>query len=268
MKIDISTFGEIVRTTKTDDFYNCPFCSDTSGHLGLHRNRGVYHCFRCNASGIISELPYDLKNFHSLVQEKLNGKQELFTTINQLELPRSFTRLNSGYTRPYRYLNRREITEYEMAKYSIGFCYEGFFANRIIVPIYYGSRLKYFVGRTYVNAIPKYTNAPIAKDDLVFKTFDQPVKEAVICEGIFDALKIGKVMPAIALLGKTISDGQLKRLLREKINKFIIMLDDDAKVDAFNIYQRLSLYRPCSLKLISEKDPGEMSIAQIREILQ
>lgn len=32
---------------------NCPFCGDTGGHLWINRNKGLYHCFRCGASGRI-----------------------------------------------------------------------------------------------------------------------------------------------------------------------------------------------------------------------
>ena len=50
-------------TNENDDEYTvrCPICGDSQkhlnkGHMGINKKTGIYHCFRCNASGRIENL--------------------------------------------------------------------------------------------------------------------------------------------------------------------------------------------------------------------
>lgn len=263
MKIKISGLGQIIRKTKTDDFYNCPFCDDDKGHLGVSRRKGIFHCFHCNASGKVEDLRPSLNEFNIKIKERLEQKEEIIENRIKLELPESFRKIISSYNLPYEYLSKREIISEEINKYNIGHCTKGLFAQRIIIPIYEHEELIYFVGRTYINANPRYMNSPTPKRGIIFKTFEGKVEEAIICEGIYDALRIGKVYPTISILGKVADKEQIKKISK-LTNKARIMLDNDAYKEGFLLYNQLNVFISTKIIFINKKDPGEMNIEEIK----
>ena len=68
----------------------------------------------------------------------------------------SFPRASIGmkmtpiYKVPYNYLKKRNVTDEMMEKFNIGFCYEGEYKNRIIIPSYDDAgTLNYFTARSW-----------------------------------------------------------------------------------------------------------------------
>ena len=109
------------------------------------------------------------------------------------------------------------------------------------------------------------SNAP--KDEIVFKTFDNRVDKAIVCEGIFDALRIGKVFPAISILGKVLNGSKQILEIVKSTKEAYMILDKDAEKDGFKAAMILNYYIPTKVMFIKEKDPGEMSLKQIEELL-
>jgi DNA primase len=78
-------------------------------------------------------------------------------------------------------------------KYNIGYCEEGRYNNRIIVPSYDANgELNYFIARDInPNSKKKYDAPKCNKNELIgleyFINWDVPV---ILCEGIFDAIAI------------------------------------------------------------------------------
>lgn len=268
MRINLSGLGEIVRKTKSDDFYQCPFCDDDKGHLGVSRNKGIFHCFKCNASGRIRDLKPSLNEFTERVKERLEPRETIVTTPTELELPESFRYITCDRSnRAFRYLIDRRIDEEEIERYDIGQCISGFFAHRIIIPIYEKEKLTYFVGRTYMNAVPRYMNSPTPKKGIIFKTFETRVSEAIIVEGIYDALRIGKWFPTIALLGKIADKEQLIKI-EALATRTKVMLDNDAHREGFNLYNQLNNFMHTKVIFINQKDPGELTKEEVYAYLQ
>ena len=85
------------------------------------------------------------------------------------------------------FLHNRGLTYKDILKYGIGYCSEGLYGNRVIVPAYDSDgQLNYFVGRDFYNSKMKYKNPPIPKDVIGFDLYinwDEPI---VLCEGVFD----------------------------------------------------------------------------------
>jgi len=269
--MNLSQLGEPLRKKgKYQVFFSCPCHDDESGHLGVHIKKGIYHCFKCGTSGRIKNLEISLSEFETIVQEKLRpdqGRTDLLSKASPpLELPREYKLVSLQSGLPFRYLNKRLVTTEELLQYHIGYCSTGIFQERIIVPIYEQHKLVYFVGRTYTGREPKYMNAPVEKGHIVFKTFNDRVEEAIVCEGIFDALRIGKVIPAISLLGKVASKYQIQTI-RQLTNSAIVMLDSDANVEAFKLYSLLRMYMPTRILMIDKHDPGSMTIEQLKEVI-
>jgi len=277
MKLSFSGLGEYKRRRGDYQFmFNCPFHEDTNFHLGVNTKKGIYHCFKCNMSGRLSDIEIPLSSFQDRVKEILGEKPGQGRAITSFQAsPRialtckvslpgesKIVSLQSGL--PYRYLKLRRVTDKEIIKYKIHYCSEGLFHDRIIIPIYNIDKvLIYFVGRAYLNLNPKYLNAPVPKEEIVYRTELETTDEVVVCEGIFDALRIGKVKPAVALLGKVASRKQINLITSHVRRLIYVMLDSDAKQEAFILYNQLSYYKKTRLILLDKKDPGSLQTEEL-----
>jgi len=268
-RLDLTFLGEPVRKKGKQLFFNCPFHEDNEGHLGIDTRRGIYHCFKCNCSGKIKELEQPLSEFKNKIEIFLNGSpEENKKQQEQLNFPEGIRLLKEDSGLPYRYMKDRDVTVEEIKKYDIRYCNSGTFMDRIIIPIYTNNNLSYYVGRTYLNKEPKYMNAPVPKAGNIFKTFNKKVDKAIICEGIFDALKIGKLFPAISILGKVLNGSEQIVSILKYTKEAYVMLDSDANKDGFIAANLLNYYIPTHVMFIKgKKDAGEMTIKELKEIL-
>ena len=265
-RITLNGLGEPVRKKGHQLFYNCPFHEDNKGHFGVDTKRGIYHCFKCGVSGRIKDLDTPLLEFKEKIEEFLYGEKKE-EAKDLLTLPKEFKLVDRKSGMPYTYLRDREVTKQEIRNYKLGYCSSGVFQDRIIVPIYEGDKLKYYVGRTYTNRQPKYLNAPVDKGGAIFKTFKGKVDRSIICEGIFDAIRIGKLFPAIALLGKVVNGSpQIASILKSTKEAFV-MLDRDAESQGFFASHVLNYYLKTHVMFIKDKDPGSMSLKDLKEML-
>ena len=136
------------------------------------------------------------------------------------------------------YLDRRGVTSLEIIKYQIGYCEEGPYKHKIIVPSYdeYGM-LNYFVGRSFYDTSFKHKNPNVSKDVVGFEMFinwDLPI---VICEGVFDAMAIR--MNSIPLFGKSPQSELQKKIISKGVRKVYLALDSDAFKNSLRFAEEL-----------------------------
>ena len=229
--------------------YWSPFVSHHKPKLQINIVTGKWHCWVSNAGG------------HNLFQlfKKLNATREQFTELGtivgdkpykkrnddsekknkQVELPKEFLSLSYKHPSPvYRhaisYLQKRGITYEDILKYGIGYCDEGLYTNRIIIPSYdEDGQLNFFVGRDIFESKMKYRNSPTQKDIIGFDLFinwDEPI---VLCEGVFDAMAIKR--NAIPLFGKTVPKLLMKKIYEKCVKSIYILLDRDALKDSIKM---------------------------------
>ena len=156
------------------------------------------------------------------------------------------------------YLKRRGITKGDILRYGIGYCDEGLYSNRVIIPSYNSDgELNYFVGRDIYKGGMKYKNPPISKNIIGFDLFinwDEPI---VLCEGVFDAIAIKR--NAIPLFGKTVPKLLMKKIYEKCTNTIYILLDRDAIKDSIKMIDGfmkngINVY----FVNIKEDDPSDM----------
>ena len=104
---------------------------------------------------------------------------------------------------PLNYLRKRGINSADILKWKIGYCEDGEYRNRIIIPSFNrDGNCNYFVARAWTKDWLKYKNPPASKN-VVFNelmiNWDEPI---VLVEGIFDAIIADNSIP---LLGSTLS---------------------------------------------------------------
>lgn len=245
--------------------FSCPVCSydikgldhlDGKGNLEVNYRDEVYKCWSCSEThDTHGHLHYLVRKYGSLKQLKryellmpeTPGEKEK-RIYKKVKLPKeyhSFKNASKGlkmtpiYKVAYNYLRDRNITDEMIDKFSIGFCYDGKYANRIIIPSFdIDECLNYFIARSYEKKpFRKYDNPEAEKQIIIFNEYlinwDLPIN---VVEGPFDHIFVENSIP---MLGKKMSD-LLFSLLYNKAKRVNIILDGDAWANTEKLYEQLN----------------------------
>ena len=242
--------GKIV--SKDEAMFVCPFSHHRKPKLAVNLTTQRWQSWiDTNAKGrsifaLFKRLQVPSNYFAELSKiVKLPKSMKLADTEKQyVSLPYEFKRLTEthkdfSYTKAMNYLKNRGIESYDIERYDIGYCSDGDFAGRIIVPSFdVDNKLNYFLARDFTGtAYLKYKNPTVSKDVVVFENqvdFSEPL---VFCEGVFDAIAIRR--NAIALLGKNIPSKLKMRLIEHGVKEVSIVLDNDAYKNALSMSESL-----------------------------
>jgi len=231
--------------------FDCPECDEDKhkGNLEINYGTHVYHCWACGISGPLGKL-IDLygnkkhKKVYKLFQpEDLKPKEK---KKEKLKLPKSFTLFKDSSEiypvrkQAYNYLKGRGITDDIIEKYNIGFCDDGSFSGRIIIPSYdKEGELNYFIARSWdPRTKAKYKNPTAEKDKIIFnESLIDWKKDITLVEGAFDSVFVPN---SIAMLGKHLSELLFETLYKKAKKNIIIATDGDAWEAGLKIYNELN----------------------------
>jgi len=262
--------------------YWSPFTSHHKPKLQINIQTQKWHCWISNQGG------------HKLFQlfRKLNANKEQYDELKDivgetkslssfkskvkektLHLPKEFHPLWNGGNNIIKrhalsYIAKRGMSMADIIRYNIGYCSEGLYANRIIIPSYdCDGNINYFVGRDIYSGNYKYKNPPVPKDIIGFDLFinwDEPI---VLCEGVFDAMAIKR--NAIPLFGKTIPNKLMKKIYEKQTKTIYILLDSDAIKDAIKITDKLmkNSINVYFVKL-KDEDPSDMGFEKVTNLIK
>lgn len=189
---------------------------------------------------------------------------------DQVELPKEFKPLykptNSyKYKHAMNYVLGRGIRPADIVKYNIGYCEEGEYEDKIIIPSYdEKGKLNFFVGRSFYQTQYKHKNPKVSKDIVGFDllvNWDTPI---ILCEGAFDAIAIRR--NAIPLFGKSIQSELEKKIIGNTVKKLYIVLDSDAISNAIGLAKKFMSYGiDTHLVDLGNEDPSEMGYERINK---
>ena len=257
---------------KLDEYmYWSPFVSHHKQKLQVNIKTQKWHCWVSNTGGrtlfqLLKKINASHKHFdelRELVGDTPRYKKKSNSKVNDVvQLPTEFKPLwNGGDSIVKRhslsYLYKRGIDDSDILKYNIGYCDEGSYSNRIIIPSYDSDgTLNFFVGRDFYSSKMKYRNSPTSKDIIGFDLFinwDEPI---ILCEGVFDAMAFKR--NAIPLFGKTVMKTLQKKIIDFGVKTIYLGLDNDAIEDAVKISDNF-INNGVKVKLMEfkEKDPSE-----------
>ena len=161
-------------------------------------------------------------------------------------------------------LNRGFRVE-DIVKYNIGYCEEGEYRDKVIIPSYdERGKLNFFVGRSFYQTQYKHKNPKVSKDIIGFDllvNWDTPI---ILCEGVFDAIAIRR--NAIPLFGKSIQSELEKKIIGNSVKKLYICLDSDALKNALGLAKKFMSYGiQTHLVDLGDDDPSELGYKKINE---
>ena len=231
--------------------FNCPFCvenrgdPDTKGHLFVNERYGIYHCYRCGASGKIDsddnsgyspEVAASNEDLLKSMEEVLSEEKEMIDIL----IPRKKA-LEDISARHY--LNGRGLTDEMIDLYDlrVGGIYSNLLGY-VVIPnqVKLEVMTDMYCARSFVGSKPKYRNPIESRSSLCVYNLhrvDQNPDRIIICEGAFNAMAAGR--DAVALYGKECSEAKLSKLLSKRPKKVVVNLDLDASNKAYELADRI-----------------------------
>jgi DNA primase len=284
-----SVLGKGKSTSKGNRAYFCPECKHHKLKLEINLDESSshfqsYNCWTCGFKGkklttLFKKIEIDqskIDELRFLVKSSPNeGSKTENVVIKKIILPKEFISLtnppinNLTAKHALHYLKTRNITQEDIIKYNIGYCEFGIYANMIIIPSYdYVGNLNYFISRNFnKNSSIKYKNPDVSRDIIGLELFINWNTPITLCEGMFDAIAIKR--NAIPLLGKTIQNSLMKKIINSSVQKIYIALDKDAIKQALNFCEILmNEGKEVYLVDIDDKDPSDMGFVKFTNLIQ
>ncbi len=281
-----SILGKGKQTSRGNHAFFCPKCGHKKRKLEINldntsENYQRYHCWTCvDLKGAKLKTLFTKLNLHESQIDELSKlvkstKSSIKpTTYNTLILPKEFQSLITNKDsvvakQALKYLENRGITQEDIIKYNLGYCSEGQHASNIIIPSYdERGQLNYFIGRSFdKNSFKKYSNPDVSKDVIFFEYYINWNVPIILCEGAFDAMSIKRNV--IPLLGKTISNALMKKLVTSKVSKIYLALDNDAIKSSLHHAEKLmNLGKEVYLVELTGKDPNVLGFEAFTNIIQ
>jgi len=278
LQILAQIFGEYYRSNNEYLFF-CPNCDHRKRKLSINLIKNTYKCWICDSFG--RNIYYLINKFGTNLQKrdwqsfensiKISEFDDLFKEKGQdqyeqkVQLPQEFISLANKNLPllakiPLRYLKRRGIIKDDILKWKMGFCEDGEFKNRIIIPSFNKEGYcNYFVARSYTNNKMKYKNPQVSKDIIFNELCIDWKKDLVLVEGVFDAIKASNAIP---LLGSTLRETStlFKKIIHNSLSIFLA-LDSDANNKTLKLINLLLQYNIELHKIDTTgyKDVGEMT---------
>lgn len=223
MIIDLNTiYPKQKRWVRTDEFrINCVFCNDQKYHLYINISKKVFHCFKCNMSGVITD---NLQLFNFISIKSINNSNSNELILNKEELNEEVisylkNRINNNNIilklRPFLLKN---YSDYIFFDYS----------NEGLI----GRRYKNFENDYVKYLVIKNLNAPYGFSKLKKR------KRIFIVEGIFDMIPFLEMDENVVCLAGKNLPLKFYTLLESTKQELYLVLDGDAHKD-INKYIKL-----------------------------
>ena len=276
LKILTSFLGPYTRSGG-EVLFSCPFCKHHKKKLSVNIHKNVFKCWICDANGkSLSKLVrkfgntdarfkwskfedrIEIGDFDNLFEDQ---KPELEVLIN---LPANFVSLANKTLPitakgPLKYLSERGITKKDILRWKIGYCSDGEYANRVIIPSFNkDGYVNYFVARSWIDEFPRYKNPQASKNIIFNELFVDWTKPIILTEGVFDAVKAGNAIP---LLGSTMKENSkvFQEIVKREIPVYLALDPDAQKKQDWITEILLSYDVPVySVDVSGYKDVGEM----------
>lgn len=285
----------------------CPFCGDQKKRMYIKVvGAPVVHCFHCGYAGKFIDflMEYEgISSYKELFTEYLakykvdpkTPKEELVSIastpvdwnnpfarqtetdgiVDKLNLPDDYTLINQGISVGYyikQYIMNRGFSLDYAAIFNIGFSTHWYYKDMVIIPTLEDDQLAFYTLRYIGSDLSKskVLRSPQASIPSAVFNLDKANQydTVYIVEGWADALSIGS--NAVSLNGKSMSKGQLARLIEADFKNYIVVLDSEAVLETLAVADSLSGYHDSVYCVfLDEGDPNDNYLTgRLQSLLQ
>lgn len=269
---DVSGQQRLTQIDSSGEYYRvcCPFCGDTRKRLWINHRFGTIdpftgrrmlflaHCYneRClHRRGNVRKLDdmiFGLRNVNERSQMVIRPGRVNPTPPGPVPPPGDLVPISQlpAYHPAVQYLVvERQFTIDTLSGFGVCLCVRAAPGNklaegRIIIPIYRDANVvgwqARFVGKPPDEDIPPYYSCRGMRKSQLLYNLDasKDRRFVVIVEGVTDVWRVGS--PAVAPLGKTLSDAQFRLVEHHWANKpVVVMLDPDAREEMHGVVNDL-----------------------------
>lgn len=240
----------------------CPENCGSGEKLSVNHGIKNYwcNCYRCGYTDS------EYKGKQSLAElkriQELNKAAE--STELTLDLPNDYTEELPRHARAW--LFKAGITPSVWKQYRIGYSER---LDRVILPVFDSTdKIIWYQCRALQKGQkPKYLQPARDRSEIIFTTGNrEDLQRVIIVEDILSAIRVGKHIPTVSLLGTKITTQQAANL--SKYNEVTTWLDADTagRKGSYKIRKTLSLVTNVS-NILTPLDPKELSDKEIQEHL-
>lgn len=274
---------------------------DTTGKLGINREKRVFNCFICGGGSLLSlvmavkdmDMPSSTDWLHQFASEDIITNDDFLADIEDMlaapelrmdaALPYFNVKVLEKWDQTHDWFAERGISEAVRAEYKLGYGesirkpaprktgdpdYEG---PAIVLPVFWKGKLVGWQNRWLDDErprwVPKYTMThDFPKKEVLFG-YDTAKAPLIIVESVPSALfAISNGYSAVATFGSSVSDTQI-RLLR-KFTEVVLCPDNDSAGEKWlsRIQTELERYTTLSLILPPEIEGGDLGDLTIKEL--
>ena len=189
----------------------------------------------------------------NIIEQKISLPKE-FVSLTDSKLPKTANAAK-------KYLKSRGITQEDILRWKVGYCLEGEFGGRVIIPSFgLSGHPSYFIARSYTNSGYRYKNPPVSRDIIFNELYLDWDEDLVIVEGAFDAVIAGP--NAVPILGSNLRENS--KLFQEIVKHdtpVYLALDPDMEQKAFKLINSLLSYgvELYKVEISPFDDVGEMT---------
>lgn len=289
LKVLQKVFGPSHKTGQEFLFF-CPQCDHHKRKLSVNIEKDAWKCWICNNAGYklgrlirkwgtyedkTTWAKYDneieISNFE---EEFLNFFQDNKVNLseNKLFLPPEFKTLATNKItieslEVRRYLKDRNVSKEDIFKWKIGYCNEGEYRKRVVVPSFgLDGYVNYFVARTYRDDWMVYKNPPTSKDIVFNHLYVDWTQDIILVEGVFDAIRVGG--NSVPILGSTLGErSKLFNAIVKHDTPIYLALDKDAEAKSLKMISSLLEYGVEVYKIDTSgyRDVGEMPASDFHQ---
>lgn len=246
---------------------------DKTPSLSIHSVTGNFHCFGCGWHGGLKALI----RFTGIGSVSAQMTELPHPDTNPIEIPNTCHRL-TGYfngqllwTRRSEYLESRQVTLEAANWFDLHVWIQpgSRYNQGIVFPVDYENYG--FWGIRFVDGLkPKYIYPQCNKSCGLYRAFMYPLPYVVLCEGIFDAIRIWQsgIQQVSPLFGTELSQEQLVCLAKANKRVLVVLDRDTHRTEKEQkLVRSVGMYCDYRLIRIQSKDPGEMHPEVIYDLL-
>jgi DNA primase len=242
----------------------CPFHDDRQPSLSIHLDRKLFHCFACQAKGDILDfvarfedvslsdaariiarycgIPVEGQSSACRPLPKAMAERQRASAVNRtIQEGRQHDGKASdccpiALDQAHPYLFDRNLTPELIRVFGLGYCAQGRLRGRVCIPIHSpdGAEILGYSGRWANNDVPKGTPRYLMprgfKKSARLYNFHRVVgaQHLVIVEGYWSVFRLHALnVPAVALMGTSLSDSQMDLLRQSGARRLTLLLDGD-----------------------------------------
>ena len=255
--------------------FPCPFCGrgGSAFHLGFNVNSGYCNCWKCGGHKTVNVLMEVSGKPYRECKRLIDGMDPLRSTpkiahTGRLTLPKGLTPMQPAHRR---YLTKRNHNPKEIEQlWNVqGIGIASYLTWRLFIPIIHDGSPISWTTRTIGNSEPRYINAKTSEEALSIKSIlygeDYCKHTIIVCEGVFDAWRIGP--GATATMGVGYSQAQILRI--SKYPRRVVCFDNSfhAQTRAKELCRSLMCFPGETVRVnLSGDDPDTSPIEEIEEL--